>query len=273
MHDTLHSHTILHRPLYLKSLGSLHDEISYELIFNRRLLETHPKKVVIQICIDMANLRVIFFDLETTGADQRTQHDGIQICSMAASTYAEEGEAKKFLAYVKPTCAFQPIASRINGMTMEGDNLVKYGKTVETALSLMQGLQDFLTFIETVKDDEGRDTRIVLTAHNCFNFDAIVLLKNLRMFELQLPDEVVFGDTCEMMEILVEECLIPRGRNNYTLDKCLKRYFNEGQGDHDAESDTKNLIRVANRAATDLGFDTYESFQRSRPDLTKNVTI
>ena len=28
MHDTLHSHTILHRPLYLKNLGSLHDEIS-----------------------------------------------------------------------------------------------------------------------------------------------------------------------------------------------------------------------------------------------------
>ena len=221
----------------------------------------------------MANLRVIFFDLETTGADERTQHDGIQICSMAASTYAKKGEAKKFLAYVKPTCAFQPIASRINGMTMEGDNLVKDGKIVETALSLRHGLQDFLTFIETVKDDEGRDTKIVLTAHNCFSYDAKVLLKNLRMFGLQLPDAVVFGDTCELMKILVKEKIIPDIRNNYTLDKCLKRYFNEGQGDHDAESDTENLIRVANRAANDLGFDTFESFQRSRPDLTKNVRI
>ena len=224
----------------------------------------------------MANLRVIFFDLETTGVDPRTQHDGIQICSMAASTYAKEGEAKKFLAYVKPTCAFQPRASEINGMTMKGDNLMKHGEVVETALSLRNGLQDFLTFIETIKDDEydeGRDVKIVLTAHNCFSFDAKVLLKNLRMFGLQLPDAVVFGDTCEMMEILVKKGLIPHGRSNYTLDKCLKRYFNEGQGDHDAESDTKNLIRVANRAATDLGFDTYESFQRSRPDLTKNVRI
>ena len=221
----------------------------------------------------MANLRVIFFDLETTGVDQRTQHDGIQICSMAASTYAEKGEAKKFSAYVKPTCAFQPIASRINGMTMEGDNLVKDGKIVETALSLRHGLQDFLTFIETVRDDEAGDTRIVLAAHNCFKFDAKVLLKNLRMFGLQLPDAVVFGDTCEMMKILVEEGLIPNIRNNYTLDKLLKHYFNEGQGDHDAESDTRNLIRVANRAATDLGFENYETFQRSRPDLTRNVRI
>ena len=221
----------------------------------------------------MANLRVIFFDLETTGIDPKTQHDGIQICSMAASTYAKEGEPKKFLAYVKPTCAFQPKASEINGMTMEGDNLMKKGKKVETALLLRNGLQDFLTFIETIKEDEGRDTKIVLTAHNCFSFDAKVLLKNLEMFKLQLPDAVVFGDTCEMMEILVKKGLIPRGKSNYSLDRCLKRYFNEGQGDHDAESDTKNLIRVANRAATDLGFDTYESFQRSRPDLTKNVRI
>ena len=221
----------------------------------------------------MANLRVIFFDLETTGKDDSTQHDGIQICSMAASTYAQEGEAKKFLAYVKPTCAFQPMASYMNGMTMEGDNLVKDDKIVETALSLGHGLQDFLTFIETVKDDEGRDTKIVLTAHNCFKFDAIVLLKNLRMVGLQLPDALVFGDTCEMMKILVKEGLLPNTRNNYTLDKLLKHYFNEGQGDHDAESDTRNLIRVANRAATDLGFDTYESFQRSHPELTENVNI
>ena len=108
---------------------------------------------------------------------------------------------------------------------MEGDNLVKDGKIVETALSLRHGLQDFLTFIETVRDDEAGDTRIVLAAHNCFKFDAKVLLKNLRMFGLQLPDAVVFGDTCEVMKILVEEGLIPNIRNNYTLDKLLKHYF------------------------------------------------
>ena len=177
--------------------------------------------------------------------DERTQHDRIQICSMAASTYAKEGEAKKFLAYVKPTCAFQPIASRINGMTMEGDNLVKDGKIVETALSLRHGLQDFLTFIETVKDDEAGDTRIVLAAHNCFKFDAKVLLKNLRMFGLQLP-----------IKILFEDCFT-RGR--FSLDSCLSHYFNVGQGVHKAESDT--------------GFDTFESFLRSNPSLVRNVTM
>ena len=76
-------------------------------------------------------------------------------------------------------------------MKMKGGDLVKHGKIVKTALSLRNGLQDFIDFLETIKDD---NMKIVLTAHNCFNFDAIVLLKNLKMFGLQLPIKVLFGD-------------------------------------------------------------------------------
>ena len=219
----------------------------------------------------MANLQVIFFDLETTGIDSRTKHEGIQICSMAASTYNKEGEPEKFVAYLKPTCPFQPGASKVNSMKMKGGDLVKHGKIVKTALSLRNGLQDFIDFLETITDDKGKDTKIVLTAHNCFNFDAIVLLKNLKMFGLQLPNQVVFGDTVDLMKISMKKGFIPRGR--FSLDACLSHYFNEGQGAHEAESDTDNLIRVANRAATDLGFDTFESFLMSNPSLVKNVTI
>ena len=51
---------------------------------------------------------------------------------MAASTYNKEGEPEKFVAYLKPTCPFQPGASKVNGMKMKGSDLVKHGKIVKT---------------------------------------------------------------------------------------------------------------------------------------------
>ena len=118
-------------------------------------------------------------------------------------------------------------------MKMKSGDLVMHGKIVKTALPLRNGLQDFIDFLETVKDDKEKDMKIVLTAHNCFNFDAIVLLKNLKMFGLQLPNQFVFGDTVDLMKISMKKGFIPRG--HFSLDACLSHYFNEGQGAHEAD--------------------------------------
>merc|ERR1711862_499699 len=236
---------------------------------------------------NMANHRVIFFDLETTGIDWETQHEGIQICSIFASIYVKEGEPKTFLAYIKPTCEFQPDASKVNGMSMSGDgHLVKRGTIVRTALHPNLALRDFLEFIEAIKDEEGEDTTIVLTAHNSFNFDAVVLKKNLRDFGLPpLPKGVLFSDTCDrnVMKMAVERKIIPDRntvRKNYALDTLLNHFFGDKQGNHDAVDDTVNLIRVANRLAFKLdGYDDYETFLRRNrdniefPSLIRDVSI
>ena len=61
--------------------------------------------------------------------------------------------------------------------------------------------------------------------------------------------------------------------NDIRLECALNFYFNEGQGDHNAQSDTWNLIRVSNCAAQDLGFKVFWNYNASpnsnRDDLRK----
>ena len=80
---------------------------------------------------------------------------------------------------------------------------------------------------------------------------------------------VLFADPGELMKILKRKGLY-KGEatcyGNIRLDAAINFYFNEGQGDHNAQSDTLNLIRVANRAAQDLEFKTYQHFLENYPN-------
>ena len=86
-----------------------------------------------------SQIRVIFFDLETTGF-----HDGVQICQIAAFTYNEDNAEYelKFEKYLKPTIAFQEEASQVNKLEMKGNDLYLRGKIVENALPLKIGLEE-----------------------------------------------------------------------------------------------------------------------------------
>ena len=55
-----------------------------------------------------------------------------------ASTYNEDNARKelKFEKYLKPTVPFQISASKVNGLSMEGFNVILRGKIVENALPL-----------------------------------------------------------------------------------------------------------------------------------------
>ena len=82
---------------------------------------------------------IIFFDLETTGFNFESCHDGVQICQIAASTYNEDNARNelKFEKYLKPTVPFQIGALKVNGLSMEGFNVILRGKIVkENALPL-----------------------------------------------------------------------------------------------------------------------------------------
>ena len=113
-----------------------------------------------------AQIRVIFFDLETTGF-----HYGVQICQIAAFTYNEDNAEYelKFEKYLKPSCQIQKQASKVNQMEMKGNDLYLRGKIVENALPLKIGLEEFLTFLKSFNIRDGLEkasAKVVLVRHS-----------------------------------------------------------------------------------------------------------
>ena len=110
-------------------------------------------------------------------------------------------------------------------------------------------------------------------AHNCFTFDAKVLQKNLENFELpNLPKEVIFADTMDIMKILKKRGLYKE--KSITLENCIKNLQIDSENiRHDAFYDTKDLMNVAKKAANLLGFQDFDSFLQENTELMKPVLI
>ena len=102
--------------------------------------------------------RIVYFDLETTGIDHSTQHEGVEICSIAASTRFKERHFKSFLT---PTCNFQIGATRLNGMKLTDGKLYKHNEPVRNAANIKEGLQNFLKWLSDLINEQTVD-KIVL---------------------------------------------------------------------------------------------------------------
>lgn len=95
-------------------------------------------------------MKIVYYDLETTGLNfnriPRLNRLGVQVVSIGA--YFKKDE-KKFMNYMVPTVQIDPNATKINGMTLNDDGeLTKNGSVVKDAVTIMKGLQDFLSFLE-----------------------------------------------------------------------------------------------------------------------------
>ena len=113
-------------------------------------------------------------------------------------------------------------------------------------------------------------------AHNCFTFDAKVLQKNLLTFAnfklSNLPKEVIFADTMDIMKIL-KKCGLYKEKS-ITLENCIKNLSIDSKNiRHDALNDTNDLIKVAQKAANLLGFQDFDSFLEENKELMKSVQI
>merc|ERR1712020_684070 len=114
-------------------------------------------------------------------------------------------------------------------------------RLVENAVEMKKGLKKFLKWLYGLLDNNDN---IVLVAHNCFKFDAVILQKNLKKFGLQeLPENISFADTMDLMNCLKDQGLLS-GRS-IALQTLLKIFGTESFNQHDAWSDTVNLIKVA----------------------------
>ena len=86
---------------------------------------------------DNSKVKVIYFDLETTGFNG-------QICSMAFLSSEADSKFTKFLI---PKCSFNPSATMTNKMTVRNGKLYQNGKIVETAVPIEDGLQQFVNWL------------------------------------------------------------------------------------------------------------------------------
>ena len=100
----------------------------------------------------------VFYDLETTGFNHRTQHKEIEMVSIAAE--ADTGEV--FTRHALPTVPMQPGASRVNGFTVVNSVLMFNGKPVSAVASQAEALVGFTAFL----DEVSADKTLVLVAHN-----------------------------------------------------------------------------------------------------------
>ena len=103
--------------------------------------------------------RIVYFDLETTGINHSTQHEGVQICSIAAASIFHR---KKFKSFLTPTCNFQSGATRINGMKLINGKLYKHNQPVQNAVKIKKGLQNFFEWISDLLNDQKVDQLVLV---------------------------------------------------------------------------------------------------------------
>ena len=129
-------------------------------------------------------MRIVFYDLETTGMSHSDKHRNVQILQIGA--VAEDSDDEVFDQFLLPTCEIDPAATKIHGIaTGRHDGLVVNNKKV-AAVEMKLGLERFLSWLERLDD------RILLVGYNSYKFDNWVLCHNLLRCGLA-PPEAGFG--------------------------------------------------------------------------------
>jgi hypothetical protein len=111
---------------------------------------------------DDSKVKVIYFDLETTGFNG-------QICSMAF--LSSEG-GSNFTKFLIPKCSFDPRATMVNKMFVRNDRLYQNGLIVETAVPIEDGLQQFVDWLTQLieNNDYGKIVLVSLWQNISYSY-------------------------------------------------------------------------------------------------------
>jgi len=191
--------------------------------------------------------RKVYFDLETTGFG-----NGVEPVQIGAVYQQQE-----FKQYIVPTCTIDRRASRIHNLYKRDNRLVNGdGETINEAVSLQEGLQRFVDWLSSIAGRHG----CVLVAHNARNFDSIVLEKNLWRRGIEIPFDLFYADSMDIMR-KIQQNDGRRNLPNIKLDTSLQYLCGFGQDEiHDALDDARNLKALCAAAAKDLGFHSYVNY-------------
>lgn len=213
-------------------------------------------------------MKVVYFDLETTGLNHQSRHEGVEICSIAA---INRPSRQRFYQHLIPQVPFMPAASRVNGMTKRHGYLFKNGELVANALPIEDGLQEFLKFLRKIDTRTGDvGAPIILVAHNNFKFDGVVLKKNFIKYGYNWPANIMCADSMDLMRLVQQREL---GLRRISLNDCLQYFHGEMQAlQHDAMDDARHLQKICIAACQRIGYRTLEDFFQANPELVKPLS-
>ena len=135
----------------------------------------------------------------------------------------------------------------MNGFTIESGILKKHGVPVENPVTPVAGFTAFLEYLRKQESDGG----LRLVAHNCFNFDARVLVSNLARFGVEASGEDwTFLDTLPVVKQY--DPILHGVRGGGRLAFLMEMYLGEVET-HDALDDALGLLRVVRVMANRKG--------------------
>ena len=122
-------------------------------------------------------MHVAYFDLETTGFPTTSEILQIAVETEKDDTYNQ---------FLFPDTHYIPQgAQKVHGISVVDEELHKNGKKLPDVVSAMDGLKQFIEFLNGLRAND--DEKIILCAHNGLRFDSKVLTYNLQKRGLSLP--------------------------------------------------------------------------------------
>jgi DNA polymerase III epsilon subunit-like protein len=181
-------------------------------------------------------MKKLYFDLETNGykgCDKYSQrHKIIQIAVL------EDASDDYITAYVNPGVKILPESTKIHGITEEDVRSAPKFKEV---------------WLDIVKKYKIRQNDVCLIAHNCFGFDKVILVKELRDagFDLKDYETLYFIDSLVYFRNYLNDDLKKQihdsttGYSKYNLNNLHKFFFkNNIDNAHDALGDVIALKKI-----------------------------
>ena len=195
---------------------------------------------------------LVLFDLETTSLEKDAD-----ICHIAAMPLSDKKIWEKFLL---PRENIHPRAFEINDLSVEEDykgnhSLLKGGKKVE-ATSYKEGMKQFYQYVNQLSEQVSRNNpnaKIILVAHNAFNFDARVLIYSLASTTIKLTSwidkNIGFADSLSILQEMRREgeplLMSQEGdkKKSLSLSNLTDSLFTDCYTAHDAVEDVQGLYK------------------------------
>ncbi|XP_068169667.1 protein PML-like [Antennarius striatus] len=170
----------------------------------------------------------VFFDLETTGLDTKSC-DVIQLSAVCG--------ARQFNAYTVPPGILTQSATDVTGFVVSNGRLFCRGVPMKT-IHLHDLLVTFMDFLRSFPRP------VLLAAHNARLFDAPVLTKALKKFNLLTEFKSV---VCGFLDTFLLVKNVHRGLASYSQPNLVKHFLGKSYKEHDALEDARALQDLLTR--------------------------
>ncbi|XP_027882570.1 uncharacterized protein LOC114150388 [Xiphophorus couchianus] len=175
----------------------------------------------------MADKIIVFFDLEATGLDT-SRCDIIQLAAVC--------EERVFNKYTVPQQNLTESATEVTGFRVQSGRLFRRDSPVET-VPIHDLLTSFIDFLRSFRRP------VVLAAHSVMRFDAPVLTRVMKKYDLFLQFQQVVSGFLDTF--LLSKRLFP-GISGYSQVSLVRNFLGKSYDAHNAEEDAKMLQELYN---------------------------